>query len=178
MHQVDTKTRIHHAAQGGGKAGTGGAHVKAEDKGGIAHNIAQIGNDGDGNGLPVFAHGAQDGAAGSADGEQRVAQEGEEEIPLGMGKYIRGDAAIHNVQNGPAQAKQKDHKSRRQTRNQVEQLVGAVGSTAVVPVADVLGRDDGAAYAKPAFKSARSTIMERVPEEVRIQLEKLRRGEK
>jgi len=36
----------------------------------------------------------------------------------------------------------------------------------------------GSAYAKPAFKSARSTIMERVPEEVRIQLEKLRRGEK
>ena len=36
----------------------------------------------------------------------------------------------------------------------------------------------GSAYARPAFKSARSTIMERVPEEVRIQLEKLRRGEK
>lgn len=39
-------------------------------------------------------------------------------------------------------------------------------------------RSVGATYAKPAFKSARSTIMERVPEEVRIQLEKLRRGEK
>ena len=38
-------------------------------------------------------------------------------------------------------------------------------------------RSAGAAYAKPAFKSARSTIMERVPEEVRLQLEKLRRGE-
>ena len=35
----------------------------------------------------------------------------------------------------------------------------------------------GAAYAKPSFKSARSTIMDRVPEEVRIRLEKLRRGE-
>jgi len=39
-------------------------------------------------------------------------------------------------------------------------------------------KNTGAVYAKPAFKSARSTIMERVPEEVRIQLEKLRRGEK
>lgn len=39
-------------------------------------------------------------------------------------------------------------------------------------------KSTGAVYAKPAFKSARSTIMERVPEEVRIQLEKLRRGEK
>ena len=39
-------------------------------------------------------------------------------------------------------------------------------------------KSTGAIYAKPAFKSARSTIMERVPEEVRIQLEKLRRGEK
>lgn len=38
-------------------------------------------------------------------------------------------------------------------------------------------KNAGAAYAKPAFKSARSTIMERVPEEVRRQLEKLRRGE-
>ena len=39
-------------------------------------------------------------------------------------------------------------------------------------------RSVGAAYARPAFKSTRSTIMERVPEEVRMQLEKLRRGEK
>lgn len=39
-------------------------------------------------------------------------------------------------------------------------------------------RSEGAVFAKPAFKSARSTIMERVPEEVRLQLEKLRRGEK
>lgn len=40
-------------------------------------------------------------------------------------------------------------------------------------------RSAGAVYAKPAFnRSARSTIMERVPEEVRLQLEKLRRGEK
>ena len=39
-------------------------------------------------------------------------------------------------------------------------------------------RNEGAAYAKPAFKSARSTILERVPEDVRRQLEKLRRGEK
>ena len=39
-------------------------------------------------------------------------------------------------------------------------------------------RSAGAVYAKPAFKSARSTIMERVPEDVRRQLEKLRRGEK
>ena len=39
-------------------------------------------------------------------------------------------------------------------------------------------RTEGSVYAKPAFKSARSTIMERVPEDVRRQLEKLRRGEK
>lgn len=35
----------------------------------------------------------------------------------------------------------------------------------------------GSAYARPAFRSTRSTIMDRVPEDVRIQLEKLRRGE-
>ncbi len=39
-------------------------------------------------------------------------------------------------------------------------------------------RSAGAAYAKPAFnRAARSTILERVPEEVRRKLEKLRRGE-
>lgn len=38
-------------------------------------------------------------------------------------------------------------------------------------------RRSGTAYAGPTPKSARSTIMDRVPEEVRRQLEKLRRGE-
>lgn len=41
-----------------------------------------------------------------------------------------------------------------------------------------LHRSEGSAYARPAFQSARSTILERVPEDVRKQLEKLRRGEK
>lgn len=39
-------------------------------------------------------------------------------------------------------------------------------------------RSVGATYAKPAFKSTRSTIMDCVSEDVRKQLEKLRRGEK
>ena len=39
-------------------------------------------------------------------------------------------------------------------------------------------RSAGAAYAKPVFKSTRSTIMDSVSEDVRKKLEKLRRGEK
>ena len=39
-------------------------------------------------------------------------------------------------------------------------------------------RSAGAAYTKPVFKSTRSTIMDSVSEDVRKQLEKLRRGEK
>ncbi len=38
-------------------------------------------------------------------------------------------------------------------------------------------RSAGAVYAKPAFKSTRSTIMDSVSEDVRKKLEKLRRGE-
>ena len=148
MHQIDAQTSIHYAAQGGGKSGTGGTHVKAENKGGIAHNIAQIGNDRNGNGLPVFAHGPQDRAAGRTDGEQRVAQQGEEEIPLGMGKHIRSNASVHDVQNGLTEAKQKEHTRRRQAGHQIEQLVCTVRSTAIVPVADVLGCDYRAAHAK------------------------------
>lgn len=38
-------------------------------------------------------------------------------------------------------------------------------------------RQTGASYVKPVFKSGRSTVMDHLPEDVRRQLEKLRRGE-
>ncbi len=38
-------------------------------------------------------------------------------------------------------------------------------------------RTAAAAYARPAFRTARTTIMDQVPEDIRRQLEKLRRGE-
>ncbi len=39
-------------------------------------------------------------------------------------------------------------------------------------------RSTAAAYAKPAFHTSRTTIMDRMPEDIRRKLEKLRRGEK
>ena len=119
--------------------------MKTEDKDRVADDVQRICGDGDEHGSAGIARRTEQGGAAVLDGDEGIAEDGDEIIGEGIRHHFRRDSAEDDVQQRPSQQKQKNgQKHGRRGKGQMQLAAGLIGLF-FLPVAYVLGYDDGSA---------------------------------
>ena len=144
--QYRSQERKNQAAEGRGDCRAGNTQMKTVDQNGITDHIDHIECNGDDYGLAVLPHGTQHGCGGVSNGGERISQQGDKKVDLGVFVNICFDTAVDQPKQRSVKAQHYYHQSGGHKGGGVQQLISADFGFVIIATADVLGCDNRAAY--------------------------------